>query len=149
MNFGIHEQNMVRNALGAAVLKSYDSHENFYIKIRQSSLIRSMSILRSDSNLRFSSLVDCFAVDFLAKSKVFSIYYQMLSYQLNQSLFVSIDLNENDILPSLTILFQNANWYEREIFDMFGIVFHDHPDMRRILTNHDFSSFPLLKNFLL
>ena len=101
-----------------------------------------MSILHSDQNLKFQSVADIFAVDF--KDKGIFIYYQLLSYKLNSSIFIVTNLGAIKIMQSITILFENANWLEREIFDMFGVQFNDHPDMRRILNNHDHSCFPMI-----
>jgi NADH-quinone oxidoreductase subunit C len=104
-----------------------------------------MSILASSKELKFSTLTDCFAQDFLKEKNAFFIYYQLQSYKLNKTIFMVTSVQEDNLMQSVTMLFENANWYEREIFDMFGIKFNDHPDMRRILSDHSSAFFPLLK----
>lgn len=144
--FYIREKKLIESALGSEIIESIENNGNFYIKIKQASLIRVSSILFSNAGLRFCSLINCFAVDFLKEFSVFSIYYQLLSFQLKKTLFLVTDVKEYESLQSLTILFKNVDWYEREIFDMFGMIFNDHPDMRRLLNDYDYANFPLRKN---
>lgn len=146
MLFPLHQKKIIKSVLGKDIVKTAELNDNFYIYLRNSSILRCISILKSNIELNFSVLVDCFAVDCIQKSKCFSIYYQLISYKLQKTIFIVTDIQENELMQSLTILFDNANWYEREIFDMFGITFNDHPDMRRILNPHDHNSFPLRKD---
>lgn len=132
----------IRSALGKEILKIQEQTGKLYISLKPSSVLRCMSILYSDQKLKFESLSDSFAVNF--EGKGISIYYQLLSCKLNSNIFIVTNLGAIKIMQSLTILFENANWLEREIFDMFGVQFNDHPDMRRILNNHDHSCFPMM-----
>jgi NADH:ubiquinone oxidoreductase subunit C len=99
-----------------------------YIHLDQSSIIKSVSILMKS----YPTLVDCFAVDFLEQHNYFSIYYQLLNYDVKKNIFVVTNIRKNKKAQSLIDLFENINWYEREIFDMFGIRFKGHPDLRHI-----------------
>lgn len=138
-------QKLVKSILGKDILKIDYLNGNLYFNISQSVVLRCMSILGSNTETLFSSLTDCFAVDYLKLRGEFSIFYQLHSYKLDKNIFVVTNIKENDQIQSMTVLFENANWYEREIFDMFGIKFSDHPDMRRILNCDDSLAFSLLK----
>lgn len=139
-------QKLVKSVLGKDVLKSDVHGETLYFLINQNSVLRSLAILNSDKDLNFSALTDCFAVDFLQTKKYFEIYYQLHSYKINKSIFLYAKVLNSDKVQSVTILFENANWYEREIFDMFGIEFIDHPNLKRILSVHSNNKFTLLKS---
>ncbi|MBC9245395.1 NADH-quinone oxidoreductase subunit C [Paracoccus sp. 11-3] len=106
-----------------------------------------VDFLRSDSSCRFSTLIDITAVDHPARPQRFDVVWHFLSMYQNQRVRVKAAIREDEVVPSLTGIFPNANWYEREIFDMFGILFSGHPDLRRILTDYGFSGYPLRKDF--
>ncbi|MFN7224392.1 MAG: NADH-quinone oxidoreductase subunit C [Paracoccaceae bacterium] len=103
--------------------------------------------LRIDAACRFSSLVDITAVDHPTREKRFDVVYHFLSMYQNQRIRVKIAVDETDMVPSLVDVFPSANWFEREVFDMFGILFSGHPDLRRILTDYGFRGHPLRKDF--
>lgn len=103
--------------------------------------------LRSDAACRFSSLVDITAVDHPTREKRFDVVYHFLSMYQNHRIRVKIAVGEEDMVPSLVDVFPSANWFEREVFDMFGILFSGHPDLRRILTDYGFRGHPLRKDF--
>jgi NADH-quinone oxidoreductase subunit C len=138
----------IKQILGSDIIKTYDNFGQFYITINSKNILRIVSILNANSELAFSSLTDYFAADFIQINKTFAIYYQLVSYNLKSSLFITTDILEGEIMQSISLLFENANWFEREIFDMFGIQFNNHPDMRRLLNRPDFPSFPLRKDFV-
>ncbi len=106
-----------------------------------------IKFLRDDPTCRFSQLIDICGVDYPGRSQRFEIVYHLLSLHQNQRVRVKVTTDENAAVPSIVNLFPVANWYEREAFDMYGIRFSDHPDLRRILTDYGFSGHPLRKDF--
>ncbi|SIS62089.1 NADH-quinone oxidoreductase subunit C [Paracoccus saliphilus] len=112
-----------------------------------SGLLDLVEFLRSDSSCRFSTLVDITAVDYPARQQRFDVVWHFLSMYQNQRIRVKVAIREDEIVPSLIKIHPSANWFEREIFDMFGIMFSGHPDLRRILTDYGFRGYPLRKDF--
>ena len=106
-----------------------------------------VEFLRDDASCRFSTLVDITAVDHPERSPRFDMVYHFLSMYRNQRIRVKVAVREEEMVPSLTELHPSANWFEREVFDMFGILFSGHPDLRRILTDYGFRGYPLRKDF--
>ncbi len=116
-------------------------------KILPQDLIRFLQFLKENKDLRFTILTDLFAADFPERKKRFEVVYSLLSLQLNQRILLKIDLAENESILSSTSIYSAACWYEREVFDMFGINFDQSPDLRRILTDYGFKGHPLRKDF--
>lgn len=112
-----------------------------------SELHRVLKALRDDDELAFTQLTDITAVDYPEREQRFELVYQMLSVTRNERIRLLVAVDEHDIVPSVTDLFMSANWAEREIWDMFGIFFSDHPDLRRLLTDYGFEGHPLRKDF--
>ena len=112
-----------------------------------SGILDLLDFLRSDSSCRFSTLVDITAVDYPSRQQRFDVVWHFLSMYQNHRIRVKVAIREDEMLPTLTAIYPAANWFEREIFDMFGILFSGHPDLRRILTDYGFSGFPLRKDF--
>jgi NADH-quinone oxidoreductase subunit C len=106
-----------------------------------------VEFLRDDASCRFSTLVDITAVDHPERAQRFDMVYHFLSMYRNQRIRVKVAVREDEMVPSLIDLFPAANWFEREVFDMFGILFSGHPDLRRILTDYGFRGYPLRKDF--
>ena len=106
-----------------------------------------VEFLKSDQNCQFSTLVDITGVDYPERAKRFDVVYHFLSLRLNQRIRVKISTDEDTPVPSIVDLHRGADWFEREAFDMYGIVFSGHPDMRRILTDYGFEGHPLRKDF--
>ncbi|MEP4038146.1 MULTISPECIES: NADH-quinone oxidoreductase subunit C [unclassified Pseudophaeobacter] len=106
-----------------------------------------VEFLKSDSNCKFSSLVDITAVDYPERGKRFDVVYHFLSMYRNQRVRLRVSVREDDMVPSIVDVHPSANWFEREVFDMFGILFSGHPDLRRILTDYGFRGYPLRKDF--
>ncbi len=106
-----------------------------------------IEFLKSDANCRFSTLVDVTAVDYPERAKRFDVVYHFLSMYQNQRVRLRVAVREDEIVPSITEIHPSANWFEREVFDMFGIIFSDHPDLRRLLTDYGFRGHPLRKDF--
>jgi len=103
--------------------------------------------LSKHSHCRFKILTDITAVDFPMKQKRFNVVYQLLSIDYNAKMTIKTYIHINEKVPSVVNIFKAANWHEREVFDMFGIFFENHPDLRRILTDYGFDGYPLRKDF--
>jgi NADH-quinone oxidoreductase subunit C len=110
-------------------------------------LTRTLKYLRDDTDCRFAVLIDITGVDYPNREKRFDVVYHLLSVHLNQRIRVKAQTDEQTQVPSCVGIWPGANWFEREAFDMYGILFSDHPDMRRILTDYGFSGYPLRKDF--
>jgi len=106
-----------------------------------------VEFLKTDATCKFSTLVDITAVDHPGRAKRFDVVYHFLSMYQNQRIRLRVGLHEDDVLASITDVHPSANWFEREVFDMFGILFSGHPDLRRILTDYGFRGHPLRKDF--
>ncbi|MFN4192023.1 MAG: NADH-quinone oxidoreductase subunit C [Tabrizicola sp.] len=106
-----------------------------------------VEFLRDDASCRFSTLVDITAVDHPERAQRFDVVYHFLSMYRNHRIRVKVAVREDEMVPSITDLHPSANWFEREVFDMFGILFSGHPDLRRILTDYGFRGYPLRKDF--
>ncbi|MFM7443920.1 MAG: NADH-quinone oxidoreductase subunit C [Tabrizicola sp.] len=106
-----------------------------------------VEFLRDDASCRFSTLVDITAVDHPERAQRFVVVYHFLSMYRNHRIRVKVAVREDEMVPSLVVIHPSANWFEREVFDMFGILFSGHPDLRRILTDYGFRGYPLRKDF--
>jgi NADH-quinone oxidoreductase subunit C len=106
-----------------------------------------IDFLRSEPSLRFTTLIDITAIDWPEREKRFELVYHLLSMALNARLRIKAALREDEIAPSIIAVHPSADWYEREVFDMYGILFSGHPDLRRILTDYGFRGHPLRKDF--
>jgi NADH-quinone oxidoreductase subunit C len=110
-------------------------------------LVELIEFLRDDPSCRFSSLVDITAVDLPQRVERFDVVYHFLSMYRNQRIRIKVAVREDEMVPSMHIIHPSANWFEREVFDMFGILFSGHPDLRRLLTDYGFRGHPLRKDF--
>ncbi|WP_372837556.1 NADH-quinone oxidoreductase subunit C [Phaeovulum sp.] len=117
------------------------------VTVTPSGIAGFIEFLRNDSACRFSTLTDITAVDWPTRAARFDVVYHLLSMYQNQRIRVKLSLREDDPVDTITGVFPGASWYEREVFDMFGILFSGHPDLRRILTDYGFSGHPLRKDF--
>jgi NADH dehydrogenase (ubiquinone) Fe-S protein 3 len=117
------------------------------IKIHPKNLIKVIKFFKLHSNCKMESLLDVFSVDELKEPHRFSIYYQLVSYHYNIRIEIKTFSMVNNCIESVTSEFNSANWLEREIWDLMGIFFFNHPDLRRILTDYGFNGFPLRKDF--
>ena len=122
-------------------------HDNLILSCNKESLVKNIDILKRDKSLKFRQLIDIAGVDYPQKIKRFEVIYLLLSHENNLRISIKIFINENEIVPTLTSIYPSANWQEREVFDMYGIKFADHPDLRRILTDYEFEGYPLRKDF--
>ncbi|MFV0243542.1 MAG: NADH-quinone oxidoreductase subunit C [Qingshengfaniella sp.] len=122
-------------------------HDELTLDVAQANIVGLVDFLRTDPACRFSTLVDITAVDHPERAKRFDVVYHLLSMYENQRIRIRVGAREEDMVPSLTPVFPSANWFEREVFDMFGLLFSGHPDLRRILTDYGFRGHPLRKDF--
>jgi len=133
-------------ALGANVLAVEDSVGELAIRVKRDALLRVLAYLRDDVNCQFKQLVDLCGVDYPDREERFEIVYNLLSLTHNFRIRVKVT-TAGDVVPSATGVFSTAGWFEREVWDMFGVPFSDHPDLRRILTDYGFEGHPLRKDF--
>ena len=122
-------------------------YHQLYLNIDCNDLIDVLVFLKNNTLTKFRQLVDITAVDYPEENDRFKILYLLHSHEFNSRIILSYSINENEVIPSITEIFPSANWMEREVFDMYGIKFKDHPDLRRILTDYNFEGFPLRKDF--
>ena len=123
------------------------NHDQLEIQINKESLLDVVIFLKKNNFTKFRQLIDITAVDYISSENRFKMIYLFLSHEFNLRLNINFNINENEVVSSLTKIFPSANWMEREVFDMYGIKFNDHPDLRRILTDYGFSGHPLRKDF--
>ena len=129
------------------IVSSTIEHDHLSMFIVLSSIEKITSILKLNNICKFRTLIDITAVDYPAEEMRFTLVYHYLSMQQNIRIRIKSSIKEGQIVPSITKLFPAANWFEREVFDMYGILFSNHPDMRRILTDYGFQGHPLRKDF--
>ena len=137
----------VNSGLTTTVKKSQINFNQLFIYIDVEDIISTILFLKTNEKCKFKQLIDITAVDYLQKEKRFKIVYLLLSHENNLRIIININIDEKTTVPSITKIFPSANWMEREVFDMYGISFKDHPDLRRILTDYGFDGYPLRKDF--
>ncbi|MBC8295696.1 MAG: NADH-quinone oxidoreductase subunit C [Pelagibacterales bacterium] len=137
----------INSELTTKINESKIKHGQLYLSISNEDLLDVIIFLKTNKDTKFRQLIDITAVDYLENSKRFKIVYLFLSHEINQRIILNYFINENEVVSSLTKIFPAANWMEREVFDMYGIKFKDHPDLRRILTDYGFEGYPLRKDF--
>ena len=129
------------------IISSVIEHNHLTITIVFSSLEKITSLMKINNVCQFRTLIDITAIDYPEQEERFCLVYHYLSMQQNIRIRIKSFVKEEQIVPSITNLFPSANWFEREVFDMYGILFSNHPDMRRILTDYGFQGHPLRKDF--
>ena len=137
----------INSELTTKVKSTKIKHNHIYINIENENLLEVILFLKNNNETKFKQLIDITAVDYPENDKRFKVVYLLLSHEFNSRIHIDFFINENEIATSLTSVFPSANWMEREVFDMYGIKFKDHPDLRRILTDYDFKGHPLRKDF--
>ena len=140
-------EKIVNSGLTTNIIKSEINFGQLYIDIEVKDIISTILFLKTNDKCRFKQLIDITAVDFPNRENRFKIIYLLLSHENNLRVIININIEEKINVPSLTKIFPSANWMEREVFDMYGIKFNDHPDLRRILTDYGFEGYPLRKDF--
>ncbi len=137
----------INSELTTKIKKTEIRHDQLYINIDNEDLIDVTLFIKSNENTKFRQLIDITVVDYPENTQRFKVVYLFLSHEFNQRIILSYLISENEVIPSLTPIYPAANWMEREVFDMYGVKFKDHPDLRRILTDYDFEGHPLRKDF--
>ena len=122
-------------------------HNQLYIEIDKEDLIDVTLFIKTNKDTKFRQLIDITVVDYPEKTQRFKVVYLFLSHEFNQRIILNYAITENEVISSLTSIFPSANWMEREVFNMYGVNFKDHPDLRRILTDYGFKGHPLRKDF--
>ena len=134
-------------ALPQDVVETHVANGELVVHARTTTLTRLLAFLRDDSNCLFKVLLDITAVDYPEREERFELVYILLSLSQNQRIKVKVVVSEDVAVPTVSEVFSAANWYERETWDMYGVYFSDHPDLRRILTDYGFEGHPLRKDF--
>ena len=137
----------INSELTTKINSSRINHEQLEIQIDKESLLDVVIFLKKNNSTKFRQLIDITAVDYINSENRFKMIYLLLSHEYNLRINITFSINEKEVVNSLTKIFPSANWMEREVFDMYGIKFNDHPDLRRILTDYGFSGHPLRKDF--
>ena len=140
-------QNNLNDTLRDSVLSIKEEHGHVIFDIVPSAIVEVVTYLRSKKGFSFTTLIDITAIDFPAKEKRFQLIYHFLSMTENKRCKITMAVSDQETVNSVTPVFECANWFEREIFDLFGITFSSHPDLRRILTDYGFEGHPLRKDF--
>ena len=137
----------INSELTTKIKKTEIKHNQVYIEIDKNDLCDVVLFLKTNKDTKFRQLIDITVVDHPEQNLRFKVVYLFLSHEFNQRIILSYFINENEVISSLTSIFPSSNWMEREVFDMYGVNFKDHPDLRRILTDYGFEGHPLRKDF--
>ncbi len=137
----------INSELASKINKTEIKHGQIYIEIDKEDLMDVTLFIKTNQSSKFRQLIDITVVDYPENTQRFKVVYLFLSHEFNNRIILSYYINENEVIPSLTSIFPAANWMEREVFDMYGVNFKDHPDLRRILTDYGFEGHPLRKDF--
>ena len=140
-------EKLVNSELASKVQRSVIENNELLIEIKDVDLIDVIHFLKSNDSCKFRQLIDIAGVDYPENEKRFKLVYLFLSHEKNIRIKLLIRFNLDQIIPSITKIFPSANWMEREVFDMYGVKFKNHPDLRRILTDYNFKGHPLRKDF--
>ena len=140
-------EKLINSELSNKIYGSEIKFEELLFKTSVNEIIEVIKFLKLDERFKFKQLIDIAAIDYPNEEKRFEMVYLLLSIENNIRLKISIKFESNEKIPSLVKIFPSANWMEREIFDMYGIKFTNHPDLRRILTDYNFKGHPLRKDF--
>jgi NADH-quinone oxidoreductase subunit C len=140
-------EKLINSEFSSKVLNSTIENDELLIEIRENNLLDTIQFLKSNEKCKFKQLIDIAGVDYPGEEKRFKLVYLLLSHEHNHRIKILINFETNQIINSITKIFPSANWMEREVFDMYGIKFKNHPDLRRILTDYGFKGHPLRKDF--
>ena len=139
--------NLLNSELTSKIKESKEENGELLINVELANIYSTLLFLKTDSKCKFRQLIDILAVDFPGEEDRFKIYYLLLSHENNIRIKIVSQIQIDSKVPSITKIYPSANWMEREVFDMYGVKFKNHPDLRRILTDYNFKGFPLRKDF--
>ncbi len=134
-------------SLGPAVLDRQIAYDELTVLVPGEAIVRALTFLRDDPRCLFVSLMDLCGADYPGREKRFDVVYHLISYRHNRRIRIKVEADEVTPVPSVIDVFPNANWFEREAYDLYGVLFSGHPDLRRILTDYGFEGHPLRKDF--
>ena len=137
----------INSELTTKIKSSKIVHNQVFLTIDSEDLLEVILFLKNNNNMNFKQLIDITAVDYPENERRFKLVYLLLSHEFNSRVIIDFHVNENEMVSTLTSVYPSSNWMEREVFDMYGIKFNDHPDLRRILTDYGFEGHPLRKDF--
>jgi len=137
----------INSGLATAVKSSTIIFNQLTIEVEIEDINKTILFLKTNEKCKFRQLIDITAVDYPEKERRFKLVYLLLSHENNLRIIINSNITEKTTVPSITKIYPSANWMEREVFDMYGITFKDHPDLRRILTDYEFEGYPLRKDF--
>ena len=137
----------INSELTTKIKNSKINHNQLFLSTNNDNLLEVILFLKTNIETKFRQLIDITAVDYPENNQRFKLVYLLLSHEFNERIIIDFFINENEDVPTITSIFPSANWMEREVFDMYGIKFKDHPDLRRILTDYGFQGYPLRKDF--
>ncbi|MBQ0708138.1 MULTISPECIES: NADH-quinone oxidoreductase subunit C [unclassified Ochrobactrum] len=137
----------IKERLGDAIEEAKLAYGELTLSVPVASIISVLTFLRDDVQCQFVNLTDISGVDYPQRAKRFDVVYQLMSPRQNQRIRVKVQADEDTLVPSAVPVFVGAEWYEREAYDMYGVLFSGHPDLRRILTDYGFEGHPLRKDF--
>jgi NADH-quinone oxidoreductase subunit C len=137
----------IASSMTSAIVSRHARVGELTLNARAEHIVTVLTFLRDDPRCKFTTLIDLCGADYPEREKRFDVVYHLLSMPLNHRIRIKIETDEEAPVPSVAGLFPCADWFEREAFDMYGIVFANHPDLRRILTDYGFQGFPLRKDF--
>ena len=137
----------INSELTTKIKSSKIVHNQVFLTIDSEDLLEVILFLKNNNNMNFKQLIDITAVDYPENERRFKLVYLLLSHEFNSRVVIDLQINENEMVSTLTSVYPSSNWMEREVFDMYGIKFNDHPDLRRILTDYGFEGHPLRKDF--
>ena len=140
-------EKLINSELSSKIYSSSIDNQELLIEIDENDLVDVVQFLKLNENCKFKQLIDIAGVDYPENDKRFELIYLFLSHENNTRIKLLIKFEINQIIHSITKIFPSANWMEREVFDMYGIKFKNHPDLRRILTDYGFKGHPLRKDF--
>ena len=140
-------EKLINSELSSKIHNSIIQNDELMIDINDSDLLEVIQFIKSNEKCKFRQLIDIAGIDYPSEDKRFKLVYLFLSHENNSRIKISIQFEINQVINSITKIFPSANWMEREVFDMYGIKFKNHPDLRRILTDYGFKGHPLRKDF--
>ena len=148
MNFKLKEvEQAINSELTSKIKKTLIIFDELLVETTEEDLLQVILFLKSHDKLKFRQLIDIAGVDYPEDEKRFKLIYLLLSHEMNKRIKISINFKLGKKIPTMTKVYPSANWMEREVFDMYGIEFVDHPDLRKILTDYNFEGYPLRKDF--